>query len=237
MSESHLLLCFGAGATGPLGAPASLEARSPRSVLAARTGPGKTGKMFRCKGCGRSGFCTVLDECASVCHPFATGNMPGDRELPASAGRRSALRWKERAALSVNAELIHLYWEIGGAIAERQRCKGWGSGVIDRLAADLRTHFPSLRGFSPANIHGMRSFYLSYSQTDTPDHAQARGTRHPIVAQAVRQLHMCRLSELSVPRTPHGAVTSLRIQLSFITIAPSLSLRLCCRRAGGGLTR
>ena len=42
---------------------------------------------------------------------------------------------------------------------------------------------------------------------------------------------------LSVPRTPYGAVTSLRIQLCFITIAPSLSLRLCCRRAGGGLTR
>jgi len=42
---------------------------------------------------------------------------------------------------------------------------------------------------------------------------------------------------LWVPKTPYGAPTSLRIQLCFITIAPSLSLRLYCRRAGGGLAR
>jgi hypothetical protein len=39
-----------------------------------------------------------------------------------------------RAALSVNRELIQLYWDIGRAIVAKQREEGWGAGVIDRLA-------------------------------------------------------------------------------------------------------
>lgn len=37
-------------------------------------------------------------------------------------------RARTKAALSVNSELIRLYWEIGGAIVERQRLEGWGAG-------------------------------------------------------------------------------------------------------------
>ena len=70
---------------------------------------------------------------------------------------------RTRAALSVNAELIRLYWEIGGAIVERQRREGWGAGVIERLSVDLRRAFPALKGFSARNIWRMRSFYLAYS--------------------------------------------------------------------------
>ncbi len=70
---------------------------------------------------------------------------------------------RTRAALSVNAELIRLYWEIGGAIVERQRREEWGSAVIERLSVDLHLAFPALRGFSARNIWRMRSFYLAYS--------------------------------------------------------------------------
>jgi hypothetical protein len=38
-----------------------------------------------------------------------------------------------RAALSVNAELVHLYWDIGRLIGHRQQQEGWGAGVIPRL--------------------------------------------------------------------------------------------------------
>jgi len=71
---------------------------------------------------------------------------------------------RTRAALSVDSELIGLYWEIGRAIVQRQRSEGWGTSVIDRLAADLRVAFPGLRGFSAWNILKMRSFYLAYSE-------------------------------------------------------------------------
>lgn len=43
-----------------------------------------------------------------------------------------------RAALSVNRELLLLYWEIGRDILQRQQEEGWGSRVIDRHSADLK---------------------------------------------------------------------------------------------------
>jgi len=69
-----------------------------------------------------------------------------------------------KAALSVNRELIQLYWSIGGDIVERQRAEGWGAAVIDRLAADIQRELAGLAGFSRANIYRMRAFYLAYPQ-------------------------------------------------------------------------
>lgn len=46
-----------------------------------------------------------------------------------------------RASLSVNRELILLYWGIGRDILARQEREGWGAKVIDRLAEDLRRAF------------------------------------------------------------------------------------------------
>lgn len=43
-----------------------------------------------------------------------------------------------RAALSVNREMILLYWEIGRDILQRQQGEGWGAKVIERLSADLK---------------------------------------------------------------------------------------------------
>lgn len=65
---------------------------------------------------------------------------------------------RTRAALSVNRELILLYWQIGHDILERQEREGWGAKVIERLANDLRAEFPDMKGFSRANLMYMRSF-------------------------------------------------------------------------------
>jgi predicted nuclease of restriction endonuclease-like (RecB) superfamily len=63
-----------------------------------------------------------------------------------------------RAALSVNRELVLLYWSIGRDILARQKNQGWGAKVIDRLAADLRREFLEMTGFSPRNLKYMRAF-------------------------------------------------------------------------------
>ena len=63
-----------------------------------------------------------------------------------------------RASLSVNAELIALYWRIGRDILERQDRHGWGAKVVDRLAVDLRAEFTGVRGYSRANLLYMRAF-------------------------------------------------------------------------------
>lgn len=68
-----------------------------------------------------------------------------------------------KAALSVNRELIALYWHIGRPIVERQRTEGWGTSIIDRLAVDLQKEFPGVAGFSRPNVYRMRACYLAYA--------------------------------------------------------------------------
>ncbi len=82
---------------------------------------------------------------------------------------------QQRATLAVNRELVTLYWQIGRDILTRQAEQGWGAKVIDRLAHDLRTAFPEMKGFSRANLMYMRAFAEAW-----PDST--------IVQQAVGQL-------------------------------------------------
>src|SRR5205807_1311303 len=67
-----------------------------------------------------------------------------------------------RAAISVNSELILLYWSVGRDILARQKSEGWGTKVIDRLAKDLTTAFPAMTGFGARNLKYMRAFAEAY---------------------------------------------------------------------------
>ena len=80
-----------------------------------------------------------------------------------------------KASLSVNAEMILLYWDIGRIIYERQQEKGWGARVIPRLAKDIRNDMPEVKGFSERNIGYMIRFAREYESL-------------PILQQAVAKL-------------------------------------------------
>jgi len=80
-----------------------------------------------------------------------------------------------KAVLSVNQELILLYWDIGGSILSSQREHGWGAQVIEQLSHDLSKAFPETRSFSVRNLRSMRAFAEGY-----PDSA--------IVKQLVSQI-------------------------------------------------
>ncbi|MBF4632618.1 DUF1016 family protein [Clavibacter michiganensis subsp. phaseoli] len=58
----------------------------------------------------------------------------------------------------VNTELVQLYWQLGTTLAVQTEQQAWGSGVVKRLADDLRAEFPEMKGFSPRNLTYMRSF-------------------------------------------------------------------------------
>src|SRR5437773_12468696 len=53
-----------------------------------------------------------------------------------------------KAAISANRELILLYWDIGRAIVDAQKDKGYGKRVVEMLSADLRREFPEMAGLS-----------------------------------------------------------------------------------------
>ncbi len=69
------------------------------------------------------------------------------------------------ALRAVNKKLISLYWDIGRIIAERQKGKTWGKGIVDMLAEDLQSEFPGISGFSARNIWRMRIFYITYKES------------------------------------------------------------------------
>ncbi len=69
-----------------------------------------------------------------------------------------------KAALSVNATMILLYWDIGRMIAGRQAQQGWGAKVIPRLAIDLKNELPEEKGFSPANLKRMVRLWSEYPE-------------------------------------------------------------------------
>lgn len=71
---------------------------------------------------------------------------------------------QHRAALSANAEMIRLYWDIGCLIAARQEREGWGAGVLPRLAVDLKNELPEEKGFSLRNLKLMVQFYRAYPE-------------------------------------------------------------------------
>lgn len=80
-----------------------------------------------------------------------------------------------KAVVSVNSEMIQLYWDIGKAILINQAELGWGSKVIEQLGIDLKKEFPSQSGFSLRNLKYMRAFAEAW-----PDFA--------IVQQAAAQI-------------------------------------------------
>lgn len=105
---------------------------------------------------------------------------------------------QHKAALSANAELILLYWDIGRMIASRQKKEGWGAGVIPRLAEDLKNELPEVKGFSERNINRMLRFFREYPDLSQPaansgQWSMARlgesgGETSPIMPQPAAQL-------------------------------------------------
>lgn len=85
---------------------------------------------------------------------------------------------QQRAVLTVNRQLLQLYWQVGMSILQQQAAQGWGAKIIEQVAKDLKKAFPQLKGFSRANLMYMRAFAEAW-----PDFEQ-----HEIIQQAVGQL-------------------------------------------------
>jgi predicted nuclease of restriction endonuclease-like (RecB) superfamily len=79
-----------------------------------------------------------------------------------------------RASISVNRELVLLYWRIGREIRVRQERENWGAKVIDRLAADLKKAFPEMKGFLPRNLKYMRAFAEAWPEEQFVQQAVAQ---------------------------------------------------------------
>jgi len=82
-----------------------------------------------------------------------------------------------KATLSVNSQMIMLYWDMGRQIVEKQERAKWGSRLIEQLSKDLIDEFPGMTGFSRTNLFRMKRFYQFYSTVEqykkyVPPHPQ-----------------------------------------------------------------
>lgn len=73
---------------------------------------------------------------------------------------------RHKALLSVNAELLSLYWTIGEIISRQIKQANWGSKTLEKLAIDLRSEFPDMQGFSQRNLQYMRRFAERYTDKE-----------------------------------------------------------------------
>jgi predicted nuclease of restriction endonuclease-like (RecB) superfamily len=89
-----------------------------------------------------------------------------------------------KAALSVNAELLSFYWELGEDIMIKQKAAKWGSKLIPQLSRDLMDEFPQMKGFSRSNLMYVKKWYMFYK------------LQNEIVQQPVGQLEKQAVSKM-----------------------------------------
>lgn len=88
--------------------------------------------------------------------PVKKHSLPADYPEVLESLKKRVHAARMRATLATNSELVGLYIEIGREIINRQEQVGWGQGIINQLAKDLRQAFPEVKGFSPRNLLYMK---------------------------------------------------------------------------------
>lgn len=71
---------------------------------------------------------------------------------------------KNKLALSINSQVLELYWELGKDIAEKQQNSSFGSNFIEKIAEELKHDFPEIKGFSRRNLYAILQWYKFYSE-------------------------------------------------------------------------
>lgn len=66
------------------------------------------------------------------------------------------------ALRAVNAELINLYWNVGGYICKHLANAQWGEKTVDELAGFIQTNYPEIKGFTRRSLYRMKQFYETY---------------------------------------------------------------------------
>lgn len=111
---------------------------------------------------------------------------------------------KLRTAISVNADTLTLYWNIGNSILQKQKEKGWGKKVIEQLSKDLTNRFPNDRGYSERNLRNMKIFATAY-----PDFPILQVPLAKLKGQAIWQVPLAKLEdkEQEIIQVPLAQIT------------------------------
>jgi len=120
-----------------------------------------------------------------------------------------------KAAVSVNQELLRLYWDLAERIIARQQASAWGDGILVQISHDLQSEFPDMKGFSRRNLELMRQWYRFWSGTNAIAKQAATQLGQPAIAQqAVSQLEKSAIGQQAVAQSD----SALYVQQRFLQI-------------------
>src|SRR5262249_42699756 len=154
--------------------------------------------------------------------------MAGKSQLPPGyAGLLTRVKERVRtaqikAAISANRELILLYWDIGRAIVDAQKGKGYGKRVVEMLSADLRREFPEMAGLSALNLWRMRAFYLAYAVSDRKlsQLVTESGRAPQKLKQPVSETSVQAAQELQSQKLSQAVTQSVRAAIELVASLP-----------------
>jgi predicted nuclease of restriction endonuclease-like (RecB) superfamily len=72
-----------------------------------------------------------------------------------------------KASISVNKELLQLYWELAEKIVEKQKNSKWGDGLLKQMSKDLQKEFPDMKGFSVTNLKYILQWFLFWTSDNS----------------------------------------------------------------------
>jgi hypothetical protein len=107
--------------------PEANRARTETESKLTEDADGRTDERYQAAGRARIQTGTPRSALGARHHPETTRGDSSNIALRSLEAPASDL------ALSVNRELVLLYWSIGRDILARQHAEGWGTKVIDRL--------------------------------------------------------------------------------------------------------
>lgn len=134
-----------------------------------------------------------------------------------------------RAAISVNRELVMLYWGIGREILMRQQQQGWGAKVVAKLAKDLQTAFPEMKGVSRTNLLFIMAFAEAYpdEQIVQPPAGQFPRSHHCVLLNNLDGAKMFRsFGGIEPPQLPSYPPLPLSFALSRSTLENWMRLEI-----------
>lgn len=93
--------------------------------------------------------------------------------------KTAILQSRYQAARLANAEMLKLYFAIGGYVSANSRSGTWGTGAIDAISERLSKELPGLRGFSATNMKNMRIFFEEWTLNQNRQTLSDEITRPP----------------------------------------------------------
>lgn len=97
---------------------------------------------------------------------------------------------RQNALRGVNAELIQLYWNVGGYLSKQSEKASWGDAFIDATANYIKENCPEIKGFNRRGLYRMKQFYETYKDNKfvSPLVTQISWTNHLLILSGTKTI-------------------------------------------------